>query len=255
MYDLWQPEVSDGGELTTRLPLITCIMPTTAARWRFLLRALNGFWAQDYPNKRLLLVTEPNADGSTLPNLWDDVQVVTLAAGPCRATIGAKRNLAVALAQDADIICHWDDDDEYAPDRLSRQVAPLLSGEAHITGMPLECVRDMTDGSGRLWRASESLASEIFTLGVHGGTLMYRRALWDATHSFANTNSGEDGAFLRLLLSGGARLASVPNNGSFVYVRHESRWPLGETHYQHAEEWVEVAVAAAEAQAAEDGAA
>lgn len=223
---------------TQRLPLITCILPTTPARWRFLPEALGYFWAQTYPNKRLLIVAEPNDDGSVLPNIWDDVQVVTLDTGPCKATIGAKRNLAVALATDADIICHWDDDDEHAPDRLARQVAPILAGEADITGMPLDGVRDV---DGRLWRASEALAADIFTLGVHGGTLMYRRALWGTRASFANVNSGEDGAFLRLLLSEGARLRAVPNRGSFVYVRHESRWPLGETRYAHADEWTEVA--------------
>lgn len=228
--------------MTTRpLPLITCIMPTTGSRWAFQTEALGMFWRQDYPNKRLLIIDEPGPDGSVMPNIWDDVQVVRLDPGPCRPTIGAKRNLAVALASDADIICHWDDDDEYGPDRLSRQVAPILDGEAHITGMPLECVRDLTpDGQGRLWRASAALANEIFSLGVHGGTIMYRRALWDATHSFANVNSGEDGQFARLLMGGGARLKAVPNNGSFIYVRHESRWPLGETRYRHADEWVEV---------------
>ncbi len=221
--------------MTPLLPRITCIMPTVGARRQFLERAVDDFLGQDYPNKELVIVDEP---GSCTPLrlLSSLVRVATLHS-EVPLTIGAKRNLACALA-DGEIICHWDDDDVYASDRLTHQVTPILAGEADITGLPLETV--LTRADGRLWLASPTLASEIFPLGVHGGTLMYRRALWNATAAFANVNSGEDGGFLRLLLSRGASLVAVPNAGRFVYVRHESTWPLGVTTYTHANDWREV---------------
>ena len=51
-----------------------------------------------------------------------------------RTTIGARRNLACREARGA-ILVHWDDDDWYAPDRLRRQIAPILAGRADLTGL------------------------------------------------------------------------------------------------------------------------
>lgn len=225
---------------TNELPLISCIMPTTPARSRFRWAAIRGFLAQDYPRKELIVVDEDAWPAKR--HEFAGVRVLFVRADQ-PLSIGAKRNLAVAQAG-GQIICHWDDDDEYASDRLSRQAAPILAGEADITGMPLELVRDLTreNCEPQTWRCSPRLADALFALGVHGGTLMYRRALWCATAAFENSSSGEDGGFLRLLLARGARLVAVPNNGSFIYVRHDpaNRWPLDEA-MEDSEAWELVA--------------
>lgn len=230
--------------MSASLPLVSCIMPTFGRRAPFVAQAIRSFQAQTYPNKELIIL-----DGD-----WQDLEKVS-AAGvvPIEAnieyihvnmsgalahlTIGAKRNLAVALAR-GDIIAHFDDDDYYGPDRLSRQVAPILADEADITGLVMDGVLDLHEMAA--WRCGPALHNEIFALGVHGGTLVYRKALWGPTAAFQNISSGEDGAFLRLVLAQRARLARVSNNGSFVYVRHESRWPLPPNRFPSMHEWRQV---------------
>lgn len=210
-------------------PLISCIMPTTGARRSFLHSTLQSFLEQDYPAKELVIVDEPGYEAPIrLSRLYPKVQLATLNTH-LPVTIGAKRNLAVSLAR-GDVICHWDDDDDYSPDRLSRQAEPILSGQADVTGFPIEYVLDETVSPARIWTCSPALSARLFPCGVHGGTLMYRRALWNPMAAFANVNSGEDGDFLRLLLARGARLMPVENHGSFIYVRHDplNRWPLEE---------------------------
>jgi hypothetical protein len=51
-------------------------------------------------------------------------------------SIGAKRNRGCQLARGS-IIAQWDDD-RYAPGRLCAQMAPILAGEAHISGLKAE---------------------------------------------------------------------------------------------------------------------
>lgn len=50
-------------------------------------------------------------------------------------SIGMKRNIAVGTAR-GEIIVHWDDDDWYAADRVTIQVAPIIAGRADLTMLP-----------------------------------------------------------------------------------------------------------------------
>jgi len=231
--------------VVSELPLISCIMPTRVRRTAFVAQAIRLFQAQDYPRKELIIIDGDSEDlhkisaYGVIPSEAEIAYVyVDLAGTLSQLTIGAKRNLAVSLAH-GEIIAHWDDDDYYAPDRLSRQVAPLLAGEADISGLAMDGVLDLNEMAA--WRCGPTLHNEIFALGVHGGTLLYRKSLWGQTAAFQNSSSGEDGAFLRLVLSQGARLARVANNGSFVYMRHESRWPLPPNPYPSMRQWRQVA--------------
>src|SRR5262249_1150426 len=112
------------------LPLISCIMPTYNRR-SFLPLSLEAFESQDYPARELIVV-----DDGTDPihDIVDKVASVRYVRLPARTSIGVKRNRACAEARGA-IIAHWDDDDWYAPSRLTRQVAPMLAGDADLTGL------------------------------------------------------------------------------------------------------------------------
>jgi glycosyltransferase involved in cell wall biosynthesis len=65
-----------------------------------------------------------------------------------RRPLGAKRNLACEIAR-GEIIAHWDDDDWYAPDRLSRQAALLTDSGASLCGLDTVLFYDLR--SGEAW--------------------------------------------------------------------------------------------------------
>lgn len=223
----------------SKMPRISCIMPTNYKRRPFVEQAIRYFHQQDYPNKELLVIDEyDDAYGGVYALAYGvrHVRYVNIDTD-VPLSIGAKRNLACSLAKGG-IICHWDDDDIYRPNRLSRQAAPLIAGEADITGLTMDVVVNLNDFTA--WRCTPTLHKEIFANDVHGGTLMYRTSLWNNRASFENKSTGEDGGFLRLVRSQGARLAKVENAGSFIYVRRESTWPLPPQGYQHEEEWEQV---------------
>jgi glycosyltransferase involved in cell wall biosynthesis len=201
-----------GGGLDRR-PLVSCIMPTYDRR-PFVPLALRAFLAQDYPNKELLVVDDGTQPVGDLVEGRPGVRYLRLGA---RATIGAKRNLACREAA-GEVIAHWDDDDWYAPGRLGYQVEPLLRDEADLTGLTNDYTLELPGGV--CWATCPGLHRKMFVGDVHGGTLVYRKALLDNGCSYPEVNLAEDAGLLQQALRRGRRLARLPNGGRFVYVRH-----------------------------------
>lgn len=195
-------------------PLLSCIMPTYNRR-PFIPLALARFREQSYANRELIVVD----DGSdAVGDLVRDEPSVRYIRLDRRVSIGTKRNLACAEAR-GELIAHWDDDDWYSRNRLARQAAPILRGEADVTGLENRFVLQMP--VGRFWTVNRQLHRSMFVCDVHGGTLVYRRSLWTAGVHYPEVNLAEDAAFVRDAVRRGKRLMRLDNDGAFVYVRHQ----------------------------------
>jgi hypothetical protein len=85
-------------------------------------------------------------------------------------TLGALRNLGLRCAR-GEVLCQWDDDDLYHPDRIRRQLLRLV--EPGLEAVYLQDVMQYFPSSGALfwtnWRATEAKG--------HPGTLMMRQGL------------------------------------------------------------------------------
>ncbi|HEX5166815.1 MAG TPA: glycosyltransferase [Thermomicrobiales bacterium] len=195
--------------------LVSCIMPT-GNRARFALQAIALFQRQDYADRELIVVDD--GDDDLEQQLPADPRIRYLRV-PRGLTIGAKRNRACDLARGT-FIAHWDDDDWYAPDRLRRQLAPLLAGEAEISGLRGGVILDVPRWA--FWTTTPELHRRLFVGDVHGGTLVYQRRLWEQVAKYPNRSLAEDAIFLRRCRQRRARLAVLENNGQFVYLRHAS---------------------------------
>jgi glycosyltransferase involved in cell wall biosynthesis len=198
---------------TTALPLVSCIMPTYNRR-PFVSLALRYFLAQDYLHKELVIVDDGSEPIGDVVESTPGVRYIRLSS---RNSLGAKRNLAYQHAR-GELIAHWDDDDWYAPDRLRYQVAPILTREADMTGLENAFVLELT--TGVFWRTRRDLHQRMFVGDVHGGTLVYRKALWQEGVRYPEVNLAEDAWFLRQALARGKRLRRLANPGVFLYVRH-----------------------------------
>ena len=130
-------------------PLVSCIMPTRDRR-RFVPLAIEYFLRQEYPSRELIVVD----DGTDrVDDLMPADPRVRYLAVP-RSSIGDKRNIAVRAAA-GEYIAHWDDDDWYAPTRLSSQLLPLVSGAADITALSMRPV--LAPASLEFWRCEPAL--------------------------------------------------------------------------------------------------
>ena len=95
-------------------------------------RSIRCFIDQTYPRRELVIVSEGDrAYCRALENHLEDrgidnARVIAVAPG---ATLGKLRNLSLDAAA-GDIMCQWDDDDCYHPDRALRQVEEMTRQQA-----------------------------------------------------------------------------------------------------------------------------
>jgi len=166
-------------------PLVSCIMPTYNRRL-FVPQAIRCFLRQDYPNLELLVVDDgPNPVADCVPES-DRIRYIRLEN---RATVGAKRNLACEQAR-GEFIVHWDDDDWYPVDRVTRQISSLQSEDHDISGSSRIYYYDVTTSQAWEYRYPRTNAD-----WVGGNTLAYRKTFW-AQHRFADIQVGEDSRFV-----------------------------------------------------------
>ncbi len=203
-----------------RAPLVSCIMPTRG-RPEYARQAVRYFQRQDYPNTELVIVEDgPPLLGADPP---DDPRVRLIASDVPRS-IGALRNTACEHAR-GEVIVQWDDDDWYGTQRLSRQVADIRAGTADITALRDATVFDLE--RWQFWRFSAQAHRRTFVRDVHGGTLAYRRWVWDRLARYPDRSLAEDAALLDQAVRRGARLRALSADGVFVYLRHATNsWRL-----------------------------
>lgn len=200
-------------DTASALPLISCIMPT-ANRRSFVEQSLIYFFAQDYPHKELIIVDDGVND---ISDLVEDQADVYFIRSEEKQSIGAKRNKA-CLSAYGSIICHWDDDDYYGPQRLSKQVQPLLNGQADVSAMRMSLLHDLKTNT--YWQCSREEHARLFQYDVRAGTLMYLACYWRQGVHYPDSSRGEDVAFLASLIANGASLARINDPESYICVRH-----------------------------------
>jgi len=186
-------------EVAIERPLVSCIMPTSD-RLNFVSEAIRCFLRQDYPNLELVIVDDGvHPVGPVLPN---DARL-RLIQLPQKKNIGAKRNMACALAR-GEYIAHWDDDDWYPVDRIRQQVTALQQGQVQICGTSTLFFHDALAGRAWLYRYQHTGRA-----WVGGNTLAYRKSWWTG-HPFPEIQVGEDSRFVWSAPAGAVRDLAAP---------------------------------------------
>jgi hypothetical protein len=194
-------------------PRVSCIVPTGDRR-AVLPLLLEGIQAQTLSAVEVVIV---DGGATSSEDLVEGRPGVRYARVPSAMSIGARRNLACELAR-GEVIVHWDDDDWYAPERLARQVEPILRGEVDVTGLICRHVLALSDR--RWWAMSDGLHRRVFVANVHGGTLAFRRTLLGPRVRYPDVSRAEEQGLLSRMLRQGARLLQVDGRDLFAYVRH-----------------------------------
>ena len=117
-------------------PFVSAVCPTYNRR-EFLPYLLYIWQYQDYPaDKRELIILDdsPTSNADLIEMMTDPATSnVRYIHSPERLALGNKRNRLNALANGEYIIC-LDDDDYYAPDKISYQVAQMQLNNALFSG-------------------------------------------------------------------------------------------------------------------------
>jgi len=209
-------------------PLVTCITPT-ANRQKFLPIAIKYFLDQDYPNAEMVIIDDGLQSCSTL--IPSNPKIRYFYYPEKLGTVGVKRNIACEKAQ-GEIIMHWDDDDWYAPDWISRQVDAQLHSGADITG--LNKVDFYSPTVNKRWRYEDL---DVEKPWLCGATMAYRKSLWEQ-HNFIDLQVGEDYDFV---WNSGGKTYALDYLAGFVSILHAhntSIKPIEDPkHKKHAEAW------------------
>jgi glycosyltransferase involved in cell wall biosynthesis len=188
-------------------PLVSCVMPT-ANRRELVPQAIRLFLRQDYANRELVIVDD-GADG--VGDLVPDDPRIRYLRLSGRRVLGTKRNECVEASQ-GDLIMHWDDDDWMAPWRIGYQVHHLLEQRVQVCGLREVVHLDLVG-----WRSWRFVCPGRVRAWVAGGTLCYRRELWERNR-FPDVDVGEDSAFLWRGRPG--RVLALPDDRFYVALVH-----------------------------------
>lgn len=209
-------------------PLISCLMVTLPVPERFdrLKESVAGYLGQTYERRELVVVANggtPEALAAIKAHIAslgrDDIRMLE---PPGILTLGALRNISKASAR-GEVVCQWDDDDLYHPERLERQLAALVQSGAE--GVCLQEVMQFFPGERSLyctnWRATPNRA--------HPGTLMrWRHAPVAYPETGEAARLGEDSDVVQQLQRRGGYgvLADAPH--LHIYVSHGGNsWDQG----------------------------
>ncbi len=210
---------------------VSCLMVTLATpeRFPFLQRSIAGYCQQTHRRKELVVVINGATDEERrtvrdyIGSLErDDIRTVIV---DDRLTVGDYRNISIEHAM-GDILCQWDDDDLYHPERIARQLAALVDGDhdANLLRHVLKYFPQSRELYWTNWQATEG--------GGHPGTLMVKRSVplrYLPIHYPPEGPSGRRGEDLAAVLSlkehhRVSYLADMPY--LFIYVSHgKNLWP------------------------------
>lgn len=189
------------------MPLVSCIMPT-AGRPDFLLGTVRQFLRQNYPARELVIIDDSETSARHLVPASPLIRYYYLRNSGL--STGVKRNLACERAKGS-VILHWDDDDWYAPDWITRQVSLLIKSRADLCGLTRLHFLDPAAATG--WTYTQPGHERPW---VAGATMVYHRSLWQR-YPFPDLRIGEDNDFA--WHSGGSITVSDYSEG-FVAMLH-----------------------------------
>lgn len=165
--------------------LVSCIMPTYNRR-AFVPYAIQYFLRQDYLYKELIIIDDGN---DSVEDLVPDNPAIRYYRLQKKLTLGAKLNLACEYAR-GNIIANWDDDDWYAPRRLSYQAHSLKNENIFICGINNLLYYDLLDK-----KAFNYIYPSNQKPWLIGSSLCFKKQFWQMRH-FEDIDVGMDGLFV-----------------------------------------------------------
>lgn len=193
--------------------MISCLTITREQKLVELKRALECFHRQTIPEKELIIVHDGSAHFDEV--LADEVgqyprdAIVVHRSKDLGLPLGALRNIALSLAQ-GELICQWDDDDLYHPERLELQHQELRDAGADFCFLTDQL--HYFEPTGELFW--DDWAVEGYPGNLIQGSILGRT---DKICTYAELPRGEDTHVVGQLHTNGCRLHGIANRG-YVYI-------------------------------------
>lgn len=205
-------------------------MPT-ANRQKYIPLAVDYFLNQSYRDAELVIIDDGKE--SIKPLLPEHGRIKYFYTAPI-GSIGLKRNFACEKSQ-GEIIMHWDDDDYYGYEWISRSLIALESSNADISG--LNIITFYSPLVGKFWKYDDSNNERPW---LSGATMTYKRSFWEK-HPFKDIHVGEDYDYI---WNTGAKIFAHDYIEGFIATLHPDNTTLkpfeNPKHKKHAIQWMDV---------------
>jgi glycosyltransferase involved in cell wall biosynthesis len=182
--------------------------------------AIACFQAQSYDPRELLILD----DGESVRDLIPDDERIRYFHYPARMVLGEKRNLACELAR-GEVICHWDDDDWSAADRIEHQLSAMESSGKPMTGFHSLLYFDEPKREAWHFRGPSDW--------VVGSSLCYLKSIW-AYDPFPRISEGED-SYMVLRAQARMQLCCTSGVDKLISRRHAANSSAFENHLLYCE--------------------
>lgn len=218
------------GPMKERTPGLVSVVIPTYNRPELLRHAIGLIRRQTYSKIEIIIVDDSDVGHRIQKIKAPDITHIQLGR---RFSTGMKHNMAMDAAR-GEWICHWDDDDWYATDRIDRQLKMMAQSGAVVSGMDRDFVLS-TDGS---WWHIRWEGDDLSWLGnasckafydFHDGTAIFRHDAIPDGASYGDHVVSQKVWMLNAIVKAGAHWIKVQNDNRFVYVRHSKNvWQFDE---------------------------
>ena len=210
---------------------VSCLM-VTRDRVALAKRAIRCFAAQTYPDRELVVVS----DGELRARLGLERYAADLGLENVRfvheerprLTLGALRNAAVDASAGA-VICQWDDDDIYHPDRIRLQLDQMLAEGAQAC-LLADHLQYLEDENALLWADWASGGPDLRDKVFPGSLMMFKDDRFRYPEVARTQCAGEDSVLLHALCDEVA-VCAARNLGYLYLYTHHGRNTFDKAHH------------------------
>jgi glycosyltransferase involved in cell wall biosynthesis len=218
-------------------PLVSCLT-VTSDRLLLLKEAIACYCAQTWERRELVVVAAGTRRYRAAVADYaralarDDIRVIPVDEP---ASLGRLRNLSLDHAR-GELVCQWDDDDLYHPDRVRVQVDALLRADARGCFLT-EHLQLFTEERALYWIDWKCNPRLPLDQQLVPGTLVARRhPSLRYPESGRDAGSGEDNVVRTAVVAGGA-VAPTAGHGPMYIYRFHGRNVTPREHHEHITGW------------------
>jgi glycosyltransferase involved in cell wall biosynthesis len=205
------------------LPKMSCVMVTNG-RHELVKKSIRCYMQQTYLNKNMVVLSQGSVEQNAVIEHYlkslgrPDIFFMTAPRDIC---FGMMRNTSVEIAT-GDIICQWDDDDLYHPDRLMTQYKALRADSRNIASLYCDFLKYYMTAGELYWCDWTGESVPLHRL-LCGSVMFYKRAfgMFNVFYPQAGEQCHveEDLNVLRKLQTKGT-IVPVQAGWQYVYVYH-----------------------------------
>lgn len=206
-----------------KFPKVSCLTVTNN-RFDSLKKSIYCYIQQTYKNRELVIVSQGSVEVNVQIRSYIDSldrEDIIFVEAPEKLSLGAMRNLSIELATGS-VMCQWDDDDLYHPQRIMAQYHSLLGGNV-VASLYTQHLKWFVD-KGEMYWCDWSVERPQWRTMLCGSIMFYKKLFYQFDNFLypesGNQSGREEDMNVLIKISRIGKLAPVSYGHHYIYVFH-----------------------------------